>query len=100
MSLKRLRLGDDAPWKRRYRVPTIISAQLVRANPARGLVISTVTGQYQLYAWNALSGVLRQLTYRPEGTSFGTISPDGSYVYYLMDKGGNEIGHFVRVPWE
>ncbi len=100
MSLKRLRLDDNAPWKRRYRVATIAMAQLARANPARGLVASTTTGQYQLYAWNALGGALQQLTYSPEGTSFGTISPDGSYVYYLLDKGGNEIGHFVRVPWE
>ncbi len=98
--LKPLLLDDDAPWKQRYRAPIIAAAQLARSNPARGVVTNTETGQYQLYAWNVRDGGLRQLTHRPEGTVFGTISPDGRYVYYLQDEGGNEIGHFVRVPWE
>lgn len=100
MRLKPLRLDDNAPWKQRYRAPTIAAAQLARSNPLRGLVTSTETGEYQLYAWNVRSGELRQLTHRPEGTMFGIISPNGHYVYYLRDEGGNEIGHFVRVPWE
>ena len=98
--LKPLRLDDNAPWKQRYRASTIAAAQLARSNPERGIVVSTETGQYQLYAWNVASGELRQLTFRPEGTVFGTISPDGRYVYYLQDEGGNEMGHFVRVPWQ
>jgi len=100
MMLKPLCLDDNALWKQRYRAPIIASAQLARSNPARGLVTSTETGQYQLFAWNARTGGLRQLTHRPEGTVFGTISPDGRHVYYLQDDGGNEIGHFVRVRWE
>ena len=31
---------------------------------------------------------------------FGALSGDGRYVYYLDDKQGNEIGHFVRLPFE
>ena len=27
------------------------------------------------------------------------LSADGKYIYYLQDDGGNEIGHFVRVPF-
>jgi dienelactone hydrolase len=100
MKLKLLCLDDNAPWKQRYRAPTIAWAQLARSNPLRGLVTSTETGKYQLYAWNVRSGELRQLTHRPEGTVFGIISPNGHYVYYLQDEGGSEIGHFVRVPWE
>jgi dienelactone hydrolase len=98
--LKPLRLDDNAPWKQRYRAPIIAAAQIARSNPARGVVTNTETGQYQLYAWDVRDGGLRQLTHRPEGAVFGTISPDGRYVYYLQDEGGNEIGHFVRVPWE
>jgi dienelactone hydrolase len=98
--LKPLRLDNNAPWKQRYRAPIIAAAQIARSNPARGVVTNTETDQYQLYAWDVRDGGLRQLTHRPEGTVFGTISPDGRYVYYLQDEGGNEIGHFVRVPWE
>jgi len=98
--LKSPLLDDNAPWKLRYRAPFIASAQIARANPARGLVTSTATGHYQLYAWDVLSNDLRQLTFRPQGTAFGMISPDGRYIYYLEDKSGNEIGHFVRMTFE
>ncbi len=97
---KPLRLDEGAPWKLRYRAPFIAAAQVARANPTRGLVTSTQTGQYQLHAWNVADGTLRQLTDRSEGVGFGAISPDGRYVYFLADKAGNEIGHFVRLPWE
>ncbi len=100
MNLNELRLDNNAPWKQRFRIPTIASAQVARSNPAKGLVASNTSGQYQLYAWNILSGALRQLTYSSGGTLFGTISPDGNYVYYLADEKGDEIGHFVRVLWE
>jgi dipeptidyl aminopeptidase/acylaminoacyl peptidase len=62
--------------------------------------VSNQSGKYQLYAWDVPTGELRQLTDRPEGILFGSISPDGRHVYYLADKGGNEIGHYVRIPFE
>lgn len=98
--LKRPLLSDDAPWKQRYRAPYVAWAQTARGQPVRGLVGSSSSGQYQLYAWDVTRNQKRQLTHRPEGTVFGSISPDGRWVYYLRDEGGNEIGHFVRVPWE
>lgn len=98
--LKSLRVDDNAPWKQRYRAPIIAGSQLARAKPTRGLVTHTESGQYQLYAWDVTSGGLRPLTRRPEGTVFGVISPDGRFIYYLEDNKGNEIGHFVRVPFE
>jgi WD40 repeat protein len=98
--LKPLQSEENAAWKLRYRAPYIASAQMARANPSRGLVTSTSTGQYQLYAWDVKSSHLRQLTFRSQGTLFGMISPDGRYIYYLEDEGGNEIGHFVRILFE
>lgn len=98
--LRPLQLDDDAPWKRRYRAAAIVNAQVARGNPARGLVTSTQSGQYQLYAWELGTGVLRQLTHTPEGVPAGTISHDGRYVYFLRDEGGNEMGHLVRMGWE
>jgi len=97
--LKPLNLDADAPWKRRFRAPSIVAAQIARGNPARGLVTNTETGQYQQYGWDVPSNSLRQITSRPDGTAFGILSPDGRWVYHLQDDGGNEIGHFVRFPW-
>jgi dipeptidyl aminopeptidase/acylaminoacyl peptidase len=36
----------------------------------------------------------------PKGKPWGLLSPDGHSVYYLRDDDGNELGHFVRLPWE
>jgi len=67
--LKPLRVENDAPWKQRYRAATIAAAQVARSNPTRGMVSSTETGQYQLYAWSVPAGRLRQLTFSPEGAN-------------------------------
>jgi dipeptidyl aminopeptidase/acylaminoacyl peptidase len=97
---KKPNTNDDAAWKKRYRAPAVMFTQLARGNPDRGLVMSNPTGVYQLYAWDVPSGNQRALTDRPEGVLNGIISPDGQYVYYLDDQKGNEIGHYVRVPFE
>jgi len=40
------------------------------------------------------------LTNRHTGVSAGLLAPDGRSVYYHDDAGGNELGHFVRIPFE
>ncbi len=94
-----VQLDAHAPWKERYRVPIIGWTQLARAAPERGLAVGNRTGKYQLYAWEAATGELRPLTDRPTGIAAGRIAPDGRYVYYLDDDQGNEIGHYVRIPF-
>ncbi len=98
--LKEPQTEATAPWKQRFRATGIRQTQLAKGAPARGMVISAVSGVSQLYAWHVPSGELKQLTDRPEGVFSGLLSPDGRYVYYLLDQGGNETGHYVRVPWE
>ena len=92
--------ADEATWKQRFRVAKVTWAWLAEERRDRGVAASDRSGRTQLYAWDAPTGDLRQLTDRPEGMLFGYISPDGHHVYYLDDKGGNEIGHLVRVPFE
>ena len=98
--LKEPDLSKNAPWKQRFRVEIISWAQIAHASPDRGLVCTSKSGNYQLYAWDTNTGYLRQLTDRLEGVFMGFISPDGRYVYYMQDTGGNEIGHWVRIPYE
>lgn len=97
---KELYIGDTAPWKQRFRAAVILWTQLAKAAPTRGLAASNKSGVYQLYAWHVPTGKLDQLTDRSEGILFGVLSPDGRYVYYLDDQLGNEIGHYVRIPFE
>ena len=98
--LTKLQLADDALWRQRFRAPQLVWTQIAPANPVRGLAVNNTSGKYQLYAWDVPSGALRQLTGRPAGILFGALSGDGRYVYYLDDQQGNEIGHFVRIPFE
>ena len=94
-----LNLSDDAPWKKRYRAPGIANSKRAANNPERGLVCCNKDGVYQLYAWDIASNDLRQLTNEPAGVVSGYISNDGDSVYYLQDSGGDEIGHYVRIPF-
>ncbi len=98
--LRALRTDDDAPWIQRFHAPTVLWTMLAKALPERGVAASNQSGIYQLHAWDVPSGDLRQLTYKPQGVVFGSISPDGRYVYYFDDEAGNEIGHWVRIPFE
>jgi dipeptidyl aminopeptidase/acylaminoacyl peptidase len=91
--------GDEALWKRRFRVERILWSMPAEERLERGLAVSNRSGQYQLYAWEVPTGDLRQVTDRAEGVIWGFIDPHGRHVYFLDDTGGNEIGHLVRVPF-
>lgn len=98
--LKNLQLDDNARWKQRFRAPVVAWSQIAPANPTHGLAVSNTSGKNQLYAWDVPTGKLRQLTKRSAGILFGTLASDGRWVYYLDDQQGNEIGHYVRIPYE
>ena len=99
--IKKLNLDDDAPWKERYRAPSVAASQIADLSPESGIVAHNRSGTLQWYAWDVPSGEMRQLTDTPGGhVAYLTISPDGKWVYYLDDEGGNEIGHYVRMSIE
>ncbi len=98
--LKELNLQENAPWKKRFRAASIAWSSLAEANPARGLVCTNKDGIFQLYAWDVKNGNLTQLTHQPAGVVSGMISADGKSVYFHQDAQGNEIGHYVRMPFE
>lgn len=99
MLKKEPQLDPTAPWRLRFRAPTILWTTIAPGDPKRGIAASNQTGVYQLYAWDVTSGDLRQLTDRAEGQVFGKLSPDGQYIYYLNDTSGNELGHYARLPF-
>jgi dipeptidyl aminopeptidase/acylaminoacyl peptidase len=91
---------DDVPWKQRFRASRLLMSQLAKANPERGIVSSNTEGIFQLYAWDVASGNLIRRTDDPSGKAGGYLSPDGRFIYYFYDDKGDEIGHYVRVPYE
>lgn len=97
--MKPLNLSNDADWRKRFRAPIVAYSTIAQNNPKRGMVASNRSGIMQIYAWDVETGDLRQISDKPAGLVFAGISPDGEYFYYLDDEQGNEIGHYVRVPF-
>ncbi len=95
-------VAPNEAWKERFRAHVPAWSRIARRAPERGIVWGNYSGTFQLYAWDVPSGRLRQLTNRPTGVGWtaGTLSPDGRFVCYHDDAQGNEIGHFVRIPYE
>lgn len=97
----RVNTNNNAPWKVRYKAPAILFSRFAPLAPVRGVVATDQSGTIQWYGWNLLTGQLHEVTNTPGGhTNFLYISPDGNWFYYLKDQQGNEIGHYVRVPFE
>ncbi len=92
--------SSEKAWKQRYRAPQVLTSAISWAAHTRGIAATNLSGLYQLYRWDTESGGLTQLTARPEGLVQGTVSPDGQFVYYFDDHQGEEVGHFVRLPYE
>lgn len=97
--MKAADLTEHAPWKARFRASRIAWLMTAKNNPNRAVLCSNYSGKLQLYGWHAVDGAQTQLTFRDNGQLTGSISANGSYVYYLDDAAGNELGHFFRVPF-
>lgn len=98
--IQELHTEENAPWKKRYRTPSVTVSQIAASNPEKGILAHNRSGTLQWYAWDITTNELQQITNTLGGhTTFLTISPDSRWVYYLNDKQGNEIGHIVRIPY-
>ena len=86
-------------WKGRLRAPSVSGGQIAALAPERGIAVKAHNGLPQLHAWDIATGEFRPLTDKPGGAGFGLLSPDGTYVYYMDDTKGSEIGSYVRVPY-
>ncbi len=98
--MRRIDFRSDAPWKQRFRAGEIRCFGIASANPDRGWVLSDRGGTMQLYAWDVPTGELRQLTDKPTGIWQAWIAADGHYLYYFDDENGNELGHYMRIPFD
>ncbi|MCP9958023.1 prolyl oligopeptidase family serine peptidase [Streptomyces sudanensis] len=93
--------GRAAPpdWERRFRAPRVSLPEWARDAPGRALFSSNATGTYELYAWDRDTGGQRQVTDRPNGTTDGTLSPDGEWIWWFADTDGDEFGVWMRQPF-
>jgi dienelactone hydrolase len=87
-------------WEKRFRAPRVGLPEWAEDAPGRGLFVSNATGTFELYAWDRATGAQRQATDRPNGTTDGTLTPDGRWLWWFSDTDGDEFGVWMRQPFE
>jgi acetyl esterase/lipase len=94
---------SEATWKRRFRAPVVMFPTWAREKPDRLLYLSNAGGKFEVYAWDKATGERRQVTDRSEGTGYrvsSRIDPRGEWIWWFDDEKGNELGRWVREPWQ
>lgn len=87
-------------WKARFRAARVSLPQWALDAPHRCLYLSNASGTFEIYTWDRVSGVTRQVTDRPNGTIIGTLDPTGEWVWWFSDSDGDEYGVWMRQPFE
>ncbi|WP_049571989.1 S9 family peptidase [Nonomuraea sp. SBT364] len=86
-------------WQSRFRASRMSLPTWARLAPSRSIYRSNVTGTWEVYAWDRATGVTRQVTERPRGTTYAAIDPTGQWVYWFADTDGDEFGMWFRQPF-
>lgn len=86
-------------WEKRFRAPRVGLPEWAEDAPDRSLFVSNATGTFELYAWDRASGERRRATDRPNGTTDGTLTPDGEWIWWFSDTDGDEFGGWMRQPF-
>ncbi|NHC15229.1 S9 family peptidase [Motilibacter deserti] len=92
--------GGVADWELRFRAARVSLPEWAQDAPHRCLYVSNTTGTFELYAWDRAAGTHRQVTDRPNGTSDGTLPPEGEDIWWFDDTDGDEYGVWRTQPFE
>lgn len=86
-------------WQARFRAPRMTLPRWARQAPSRSIYRSNASGAWEIYAWDRVMGINRQVTDRPEGTAYGVLDPTGRWIWWFADTGGDEYGVWMRRLW-
>ncbi|SDQ97077.1 S9 family peptidase [Actinopolyspora saharensis] len=90
----------EARWRARFSAPRVSLPDWARDAPWRSLYVSNVSGTWELYAWDRSADTHRQVTDRSNGTFHGTLSADGTRVWWFDDTDGDEFGTWKSEPFD
>ena len=88
-----------APWEARFRAPRTLWVRMADRRPERAIACSNASGVYQIHRWQVGEPIGEAITSFPTGKGQAWISPDGEWVVWHADRAGDEVGHFVAMPW-
>jgi dipeptidyl aminopeptidase/acylaminoacyl peptidase len=93
----------EPAWKQRFRAAKTTFPSWARDDADRLIYLSNVGGTFEVHTWDRAAGVHRRLTDRSEGTGYrvpSRLEPSGGRVWWFDDAKGNELGRWVREPFE
>ncbi|MBO3745876.1 S9 family peptidase [Streptosporangiaceae bacterium NEAU-GS5] len=85
-------------WQARFRAPRMTLPVWARQAPHHAMYQCNVSGTWEFYAWDRLSGLNRQVTDRPQGTAHAAIDPTGQWIWWFADD-DNGMGVWMRQPF-
>ena len=92
---------DTVPvWEQRYRAPKMSLPHWSRTAPDRTVFTSSVSGVWQVHAWDVASGERRQVSDHPVGVLDGVPTRDGAAVVFWQEDTGDETGRWLVQPFE
>lgn len=86
-------------WQARFRASRMTLPSWARQAPNRSIYRSNATGKWEVYAWDRVTGSVRQVTDQPKGTRYAAIDPTGQWIYWFADTDGDELGGWWRQPF-
>jgi dipeptidyl aminopeptidase/acylaminoacyl peptidase len=89
----------ETRWRDRFTAARVSLPRWAHDAPDRNLYLSNSSGVWEVYAWDRATGTHRQVTDRPNGTSYAAIGPDGEHIWWFADSDGDEFGSWVREPF-
>ncbi|WP_026422921.1 S9 family peptidase [Actinokineospora inagensis] len=89
----------EARWRARFHAARVTLPDWALAAPDRTVYTSNASGVWEVYAWDRATDTHRQVTDRPNGTLYSTVSPDGEHIWWFADTDGDEFGTWVSEPF-
>ncbi|MGV9302418.1 prolyl oligopeptidase family serine peptidase [Nonomuraea sp. NPDC003727] len=83
-------------WQARFRAPSMTLPEWARQAPNRSLYRSNASGVWEIYAWDRTTGITRQVTNQPYGTSHAALDPTGHWIYWFAGSDRDELGVWMR----
>ena len=91
--------STELTWRQRFSATRMSLADPSRDVPDRAVYVSNANGRYELYCWDIATATQTIATERSDGTSHGTLSADGSSLFWFDDTAGDEFGQWQRQPF-
>ena len=92
-------IAAEARWRDRFTAARVSLPRWAHDAPDRNLYLSNSSGVWEVYAWDRATGTHRQVTDRPNGTSYAAIGPGGQHIWWFADSDGDEFGSWVTEPF-